>query len=87
MFSPTEYVYMVIFVAYIALSWRIVQRAGYSGFWTLTLLVPFVNLTMIFVFAFSNWPVLGNAGAGAGGEATMRAYTPGQHLNNEGPSA
>lgn len=85
MFSPIEYVYMVIFVAYIALSWRIVQRAGYSGFWTLTLLVPFVNLTMIFVFAFSNWPALRNAGTG--GDETTRAYTPGQHLNNEGPSA
>jgi hypothetical protein len=34
----------------------IVNKAGYSGWWALTMLVPLVNLIMIWVFAFAKWP-------------------------------
>ena len=37
---------------------RIVHKAGYSGWWCLLLFVPFVNIIMIWVFAFSSWPSL-----------------------------
>ncbi|MEY2503552.1 MAG: hypothetical protein QOI07_3889 [Verrucomicrobiota bacterium] len=37
---------------------RIVQKAGYSGLWVLVLLVPVLNVVMLFVFAFSEWPML-----------------------------
>jgi uncharacterized membrane protein YhaH (DUF805 family) len=37
---------------------RIVQKAGYSGWWVLTLIIPLVNFIMIYVFAFSDWPAL-----------------------------
>jgi uncharacterized membrane protein YhaH (DUF805 family) len=37
--------------------WRGVRRAGYSGAWSLLLLIPFVNVIMIWVFAFATWPV------------------------------
>ena len=36
---------------------RIVQKAGYSGWWVVVLVVPFLNLVMLVVFAFSDWPV------------------------------
>jgi hypothetical protein len=36
--------------------WKIVSKAGYSGFWSLLSLVPVVNLIMLWVFAFSAWP-------------------------------
>lgn len=47
-------VYLVVLVAYV----RIIQKAGYSGWWVLVGLVPVVNAVMFLVFAFSTWPVL-----------------------------
>jgi len=41
---------------------RIVRRAGYSGWWALTILFPPLFLVMVWVFAFSTWPVLRGAG-------------------------
>jgi hypothetical protein len=35
---------------------RIVQKAGYSGWWVLVLIVPILNLVMLVAFAFSDWP-------------------------------
>lgn len=40
-------------------SWKVVARAGYHGAWSLTLLIPLVNLVFLYVFAFSRWPVEG----------------------------
>ena len=37
---------------------KIIQKAGYSGWWVLILLVPIANLVAIWVFAFSKWPTL-----------------------------
>ena len=36
---------------------RIVKKAGYSGWWALTIIIPLINLVMIWVFAFAEWPV------------------------------
>ncbi|WKJ89527.1 hypothetical protein QZJ86_16090 [Methylomonas montana] len=40
------------------LGYRILEKAGFDGRWTLVLLVPVVNIIMIWVFAFSSWPNL-----------------------------
>ncbi len=40
------------------LGFRILKRAGFDGWWTLVLLVPVVNIIMIWIFAFSPWPNL-----------------------------
>jgi hypothetical protein len=37
-------------------TWRIAQRAGFPGALSLLLLVPFLNLIVIWVFAFARWP-------------------------------
>ncbi|WP_445372650.1 hypothetical protein ACH518_09090 [Methylomonas sp. HW2-6] len=37
---------------------RILQKAGFDGRWALVLLVPVVNIIMIWVFAFGSWPNL-----------------------------
>lgn len=37
---------------------RIVGRAGYSPWWALIMLVPVVNMVMLWVFAFTRWPAL-----------------------------
>ncbi|MCQ8104796.1 hypothetical protein NP590_11820 [Methylomonas sp. SURF-2] len=40
------------------LAYRILQKAGFDGRWSLVLLLPVVNIIMIWVFAFSRWPNL-----------------------------
>jgi len=38
--------------------WRIIEKVGYSGWWSLLYLVPFATIVMLYVFAFADWPVL-----------------------------
>lgn len=40
------------------LGYRILQKAGLDPRWALILLVPVVNVIMIWVFAFCAWPNL-----------------------------
>ena len=37
---------------------KILQKAGYSGWWCLIVFVPIVNIIMFYVFAFADWPAL-----------------------------
>jgi uncharacterized membrane protein YhaH (DUF805 family) len=37
---------------------KIIQKAGYSGWWVLLGLIPLVNFIMIWIFALSDWPAL-----------------------------
>lgn len=41
----------------IIIYWRIVSKAGYNGAMSLLLFIPIVNLIMIIIFAFSEWPI------------------------------
>jgi uncharacterized membrane protein YhaH (DUF805 family) len=36
--------------------WQVFSKAGYSGWWSLLMVVPLVNLIALYVLAFSNWP-------------------------------
>jgi uncharacterized membrane protein YhaH (DUF805 family) len=35
---------------------RISRKAGFSGWWSLLMFVPLVNIVLVWVFAFVNWP-------------------------------
>lgn len=37
--------------------WKIFSKAGYSGAMGLLMLLPFVNLIMLLVLAFGQWPI------------------------------
>jgi ABC-type sugar transport system permease subunit len=45
---------------------RIFGKAGYSGAFSILMVIPVVNLIALWVFAYSDWPALGK-GAGTGG--------------------
>ena len=52
--------YVVALIAFIIwINVRILNKAGYSGWWSLILFVPIVSIIMVYVFAFSQWPRLG----------------------------
>ncbi len=38
-------------------SWKIFSKAGYSGWLSLTMFVPLLNILMMFFLAFAEWPV------------------------------
>ena len=48
----------IIFLAYFLPTFKIVKKAGYSGWWCLLMLVPIVQIVMLWVFACSRWPAL-----------------------------
>ncbi len=50
-------VLVLVVWAFIAVFGRILNRAGYSRWWLLTVVVPLLNLIMLWVFAFASWPV------------------------------
>ena len=55
-------VLVLIVWALIAVFGRILKRAGYSRWWLLTMVVPLLNLIMLWVFAFASWPVTRSRG-------------------------
>lgn len=60
-FSPTHwFIILVMITPLMALlvvpTWRILQRAGFSGAWALLMLVPIVGLLVPWVVSFLKWP-------------------------------
>lgn len=43
--------------------WRIFAKAGFSGWLSLLMLVPMINLITLYVLAFSDWPTIRRADA------------------------
>ena len=57
--SVWQVIVIVLCIALIVLPfWRIFTKAGYSGAWSLLMLIPLVNVIVFYVFAFSSWPAL-----------------------------
>ncbi|MGR9085646.1 MAG: hypothetical protein ACU841_01050 [Gammaproteobacteria bacterium] len=53
------YVLLPFYVAFcLWLGFRILSKAGFDGWWTLVLLIPIVNILMIWGFALARWPAL-----------------------------
>lgn len=48
-------------VGYLVPIWRIVGKAGFNGALSLLAFIPVVNIAMLWVFAFVQWPVERNA--------------------------
>lgn len=49
-------VFLLLAWAFVVIFGRIVNRAGYPRWWLLTMIVPLLNLIMLWVFAFAEWP-------------------------------
>jgi hypothetical protein len=59
MSSESFQILMVILIAalYIPACFVIARKAGFSGWYSLLMLVPVLNLIFIYYFAFSTWPI------------------------------
>ena len=47
---------LVMAVAVVVTVWRICQRTGYPGWIGVLILIPMVNLALLYFLAFANWP-------------------------------
>ncbi len=57
-FGPWELMLIVIIgLLFILPYWKIFSKAGFSGWLSLTLIVPILNIIMLFYLAFAEWPV------------------------------
>gem|GEM_PF-1327298 len=63
---------IAIFIFSIYIYWRIASKAGYNGALSLLMLVPVVNLLVLLLFAFSEWPLEQEVRRLRGGSAPMR---------------
>ena len=64
--GPVELLIIVFWVALIIWPfWRIFAKAGFNGALSLLMLLPLVNVVMIFFLAFAEWPALKKAGEDA----------------------
>lgn len=52
---------ILVLAVYIWFGVRILRKAGLSGYWAITLIIPFVNIAMIWAFAFARWPAVDDA--------------------------
>ena len=53
------YIFLPVYVAFcLWLGVCILRKAGFDGWWVLVLLIPVVNIIMIWFFAFTRWPTL-----------------------------
>ncbi len=51
-------VFIVAFIVLIAIIWwQIFKKAGYHPAMGLLMIVPIVNIVMIFILAFARWPI------------------------------
>jgi hypothetical protein len=52
-------IHMLVFgIVLIIPFWQLFSKAGYSGWWSLLMIVPLVNVVTLYVLAFSPWPSL-----------------------------
>jgi hypothetical protein len=55
--SVWHWLLLIVLLTFYIPAWRIVSKAGFHGVLSLLLLVPLVNIVMLWVFAFVPWPV------------------------------
>ena len=57
--GPVEGLIVILLAVLITIVpfWRIFSKAGYSGWLSILMLIPLVNLILLFYFAFAKWPI------------------------------
>ena len=54
-----HWLWMLVFALVVVIPmWRICVRAGFSGWWSVLVLFPLLNLALLYFLAFADWPAL-----------------------------
>lgn len=49
---------LVMFAVIPICCWKIVEKTGYPAWWSLAFLLPGVNIALLIMLAFGDWPAL-----------------------------
>lgn len=49
----TFLIWAVVLVPY----WMVFAKAGFPGWYSLSLIVPFLNIIVLYILAFAEWPI------------------------------
>ena len=56
----TQIIWMLVGVAVffmiVIATYKIIRKAGFSGWWIILTFIPVVNLVLLWIFAFTDWP-------------------------------
>lgn len=50
--------YGALIILYGFVWWKLFDKAGFGGIYGLTMYIPFINVLMLLVLAFADWPAL-----------------------------
>ena len=54
---PELIVIVVIGILVVVPFWKIFTKAGFSGGWSLLMIIPFIGIVILFYLAFAEWPI------------------------------
>jgi hypothetical protein len=56
--GPSELIVLAFIVITVVWPfWKIFEKAGFSGWWSLTILIPIIGTIALFYLAFAEWPI------------------------------
>lgn len=55
--SPLVMLFLILAIVLVP-AWRILKRTGHSGWWSIIIFIPLVNLLGIWLLAFTRWPAV-----------------------------
>jgi len=56
-FAGLHLLWMIVMMILVVVPfWKICVKAGYSGWFSLLILLPLINLVFLYFLAFSEWP-------------------------------
>jgi uncharacterized membrane protein YhaH (DUF805 family) len=54
---PELIIIAVIGIVVVLPFWKILTKAGFSGWWSLIMLIPIIGILTLFYLAFAEWPI------------------------------
>ena len=55
--STFWFVFLALFIFQMYCYWRVAAKSGYPGAYSLLLLIPLVNIVIMLIWVFSEWPI------------------------------
>lgn len=55
--SAFWFVFVILFIFQMYCYWRVAQKCGYPGSYSLLVLIPLVNIVIMLMWVFSEWPI------------------------------
>jgi uncharacterized membrane protein YhaH (DUF805 family) len=54
---PELIIFVIIGIIIVLPNWKIFSKAGFSGWWSLLMIVPFIAVILEYYLAFAEWPI------------------------------